>query len=952
MHHPGWIALLALCAAANAQNQNPSLKLPPPKVDPAAVAIAQAVPQQDDLTRFRADLLNLQGPAPKVEQLLTEMGQRYQDPKLENLVIEVARKAQVRELQFLMLVARRFGTPRIADELMFQALARPLGAASRDVLDTMAMLKGDGGRAALVECIRSRIPITRRTATELLAARATLEELPLALELAGEQSADLRLCGIDLLAAIPADDARRKLIALLSRDPTVAGPACSALVRQGSGAAQVLREFLQQPAVDRAWSYAAFALSRIEADSGQQLVDAAIVPELEKALRGDDKVARCLSAIVLADLNYRGMGSAPPNDAAVIEALLDVVAPVEFLPNIDVMRSLAQARLRLLAGRSVLDPRGWWNATKDGFLAMRARVTVTETNAAAARIVLTSEKTELRFLGESLAGMQPGVNGSEVVLTAAQMLALVERLRAAGFMAEAPVVGTAALPVQRVLVLEVQGTRAQAVATAADAPGFDKLVDVLDAELRTESWQLYRDRATDRAAFWRAEREWLAANPDPVEQERRLLRRALELWPALDEASRMRVLERIASRPDRAAVLSEDAGVRMLALVDAATQVGAMEMFLLEFAAMSPGETVWREAIARAWQKTGGGRDAVARLFKLLGRERVIAALADKTEAVRLAAIDEVVALRDPRNGGELVKLLGDADPDVQRSATFAVGALAVADAAPVLVKWIADPATDPVLRREALRSIGRIGTPVAFETLRQAIGSPVVEDRLAAIRGLGELKDARAANLLTDLFVSAPASETGELARFHLQRMGATWAVPALRAQLRMDGLAARTEVVLLLGSYQDPGVVPELLDLLRTAKDPLPIVAMIEATTGAEFASRNDRLLVLEQWWRTHREQPQWRWLLLGLDEAKVKHALVDAQFQPDAGLAAVPELARLLRTASMPRFRILSAAVLRSVTGQDFGAVNSMTPQETLDAIAARYVALYEAGRSAAR
>jgi hypothetical protein len=130
------------------------------------------------------------------------------------------------------------------------------------------------------------------------------------------------------------------------------------------------------------------------------------------------------------------------------------------------------------------------------------------------------------------------------------------------------------------------------------------------------------------------------------------------------------------------------------------------------------------------------------------------------------------------------------------------------------------------------------------------------------------------------------------------------------------------------------------------------LPIVAMIEATTGSEFASRNDRLLVLEQWWRTQREQPQWRWLLIGLDQAKVKHALTADQFQPEGNLAPVPELARLLRSAEAPRHRILAAAVLRSVTGQDFGAVTSMTPQESLDAIAARYVALHEAGRAAAR
>ena len=45
-----------------------------------------------------------------------------------------------------------------------------------------------------------------------------------------------------------------------------------------------------------------------------------------------------------------------------------------------------------------------------------------------------------------------------------------------------------------------------------------------------------------------------------------------------------------------------------------------------------------------------------------------------------------------------------------------------------------------------------------------------------------------------------------------------------------------------------------------------------------------------------------------------------------------------------------RVMSAAVLRTVTGEDFGQVQPTTPLEAREAVADRYRVLYESARAA--
>ena len=70
----------------------------------------------------------------------------------------------------------------------------------------------------------------------------------------------------------------------------------------------------------------------------------------------------------------------------------------------------------------------------------------------------------------------------------------------------------------------------------------------------------------------------------------------------------------------------------------------------------------------------------------------------------------------------------------------------------------------------------------------------------------------------------------------------------------------------------------------------------------------------------------------------------------FGPTAGREAVPELVRLLTELEQPHLYVLTAAVLRSVTKEDFGVVNMQTPREARAGIAARYRLLLQTQKAA--
>jgi hypothetical protein len=325
----------------------------------------------------------------------------------------------------------------------------------------------------------------------------------------------------------------------------------------------------------------------------------------------------------------------------------------------------------------------------------------------------------------------------------------------------------------------------------------------------------------------------------------------------------------------------------------------------------------------------------------------VLSALKDDRPLVRRAALDEVVSVRDARAAPSLIRLLQDQDFDVQRAAVFACGHLKVSLASRPLVELIAAEGTDPLMRRECLRAIGRVGGQLAFPVLQQAMASPSKDDKAAALRGLGELRDPRAAHLLAEFIVVGYGKDFGNLAKFHLQRQGSQLAVPALRRQIPLvTNVNIRAELVLLLGLYQDPKNVPDLMDLLRMPEFSAQAVPVLEGSTGVDLKSVPDRISAIEGWWRGNKDVAQWQWLLDGLRRAEVPAKLTLDDFASDAGMSSVAELARLIVDVEQPRLWVLCSAVLRTVTKQDFGVVTEQTPPDTRLGMASRYRLVAEA------
>ncbi|MBL8731706.1 MAG: HEAT repeat domain-containing protein [Planctomycetes bacterium] len=942
-----------LCAVLAPSPQSP-IKLPqsPLKLPPSAQQPAPQVRPVSELERFRRDVQDLQASPARLEEGLRALGETYR--ALDSLVVEVARSARANEMTNLMPVARRYGTmqgSRIGDELLFQLLARPLGEATRDVVATLAALQGAAAAPALKEVVRGRVAAARRYAVEFLAPLLTADDLDFCLALSREQVLDLQLRGIELLGRLPLEASLARLVELLAKDPAVAGVACATLIQVGPPAVAPLQQACAGPAIDRAFAYAAFALAQIGQAGGDVLVPEAAAPTLQKCVRDIDPLTSLLAAVPLADLAFAGcVATAREVDVDLVDALLEVVQPQRFVANLDLLRRPAEQRLLRLTGRvdvsGALSWRDWWQTQRAEFVGLHADVAVNPDQVAHTIVTWRHEHQLVRLVAEGLADVAPCSGATEVVVTAAQMQALVQELKAGGFGAGERMRVQSGLPIARSLQIQTRTGRAQVAVPLAAHPAFDALVALVQRTVDAELWQLYRDAEDepDRGAFWRSERRWLDANPDATERGRRFARRVVGRWGELAMPLRARALEHILLRPDRSRLFGEQDGEAILQALASVATFGDLDLRLLELAAAVPGDRIWPRCVALAAAQKGAGHAAVRAVFKVLGPDAVLAALDDANASVRRAAVEEVVAVNDLRASARLVQLLADPDVEVRRYAAMACGRLRIAAAAEPVVAAIVAEDTPPMLRRECLRAIGSIGGALAFPVLQRAMAAPDMDDKEAALRGLGELRDPRAAALLAELLVVANGKDLGQLARLQLQRQGGVRAVPALRAQLDVvQDPVIRRQLVLLLGYYQEPAVVPDLIDLLVVPALAAEATDLLAATTGLDVAGATDRVAAMETWWRTQKRAPQWQWMLDALTAASVATSLRAEHF--DGSLRPVAELSRLLVELQEPRLWVLTAAVLRLVTKQDHGVVTMGTPREVREGIAAHYRLLVE-------
>lgn len=961
---------LCLCAVLVPQGESRSRLVLPPVKD--ASRPEPAASQASPLERFHRDVMRLRRSLrlsdKSRELILAHLEATYEDAA--GLALRLAAKADADLMHGLLQVLRRFGGSQHCGELQFLVLTRPFGSATRAAVTTLAELAGEDAKEALLACLTSRYAGVRKAARDLLLARLEESDLPRILELSRDEREDVRRKALFLLGALPYPPARARLIEALSApSPTLAAIACRSLIAHGTDHIADLQAIVSRAPLDRSFGYAAFALAQLENQTGRVLLPDAAVPFLRQELGGPDSFMRATAALALANFAFRSDDDKgfEYGDREIVDGLMLVVAPTAFVSNFDMLHKAAAAQIVRFTGQDFRGRahawRSWWRQARAGFVGMRLEVPVTDENGARAVLVWTDPGRRLRFRGERVladpelqrAGAAAADDGRErldFVLSGPEMASLVGRLKAQGFMQPAQLAAAAqarSLPVARTLELRLGSLRAVARGPAAPARWLDALESELLAVARRERWQLYPDPAHsgDFLEFWRAERRWLAEHADPRARERRLVKRILAALPKLEGAARRRALVDLGSLEGLKDLLAEADGLRLVRLAAAGERLDDQAFRLLEFALMAPGERVWREVLdavdARYEQ---GGKEVLGRVFSLLGPDRVLAALADARPRIRAAAMLEVAELRDVRAVPALLAALDEPDPAILRTAIFALGRLRAEEARDKLVELAAR--AEAGARHAAWVALGRIGGEGVLPVLQAAAASPDLRDQLAAIQAMGELRDPRAAAFLAQVLAAHGLNPRGTQAMASLQKLGARLARPALRKFLSVRDPRVRREIVMLLAEFQDPAVVPDLISMLEDRRLGTRAALLLAGITGLDLAGVDDRARVMREWWARNKSVPQAVWFVQALRRNGIETDLEPRQLAPGAGLDAVEELTDVLLRARKPHLRVLAGAMLREVTGQEFGNVSMHSTVAQLRAIADRYRFFAEAER----
>jgi HEAT repeat protein len=190
--------------------------------------------------------------------------------------------------------------------------------------------------------------------------------------------------------------------------------------------------------------------------------------------------------------------------------------------------------------------------------------------------------------------------------------------------------------------------------------------------------------------------------------------------------------------------------------------------------------------------------------------------LADSDAAVRLAAIQALGDLDDPRAVEALSQALrNDSDPEVREMAAWALGEIESPTAVPALSEALRSD-REATVRAKAAWALGEIESPRAVEALGAALRDQNIEVRRMAIWALGEIESPQAVALLVPLLRDQDR-ETREKAVWALGEIESADAVEGLAAAVRDREASVREMAVWALGEIESATAIEPLTAALE---------------------------------------------------------------------------------------------------------------------------------------
>jgi HEAT repeat protein/beta-lactamase regulating signal transducer with metallopeptidase domain len=200
--------------------------------------------------------------------------------------------------------------------------------------------------------------------------------------------------------------------------------------------------------------------------------------------------------------------------------------------------------------------------------------------------------------------------------------------------------------------------------------------------------------------------------------------------------------------------------------------------------------------------RTQGRDTAVPALLSVLG---------DEHPAVRLAAVQSLGQLTDPRAVDALVQALRtDTDARVREAAAEALGEIDSPRALPGLIAALGAERVGAV-RAKIAWALGEIGDARAVEALGSVVRDPEVEVRRQAVEALGELESKAAVPMLLPALRDSDV-ETRKNAAEALGQLQSADAIAGLSVATRDSEPEVRKQAVEALGQISDKRALPAL--------------------------------------------------------------------------------------------------------------------------------------------
>jgi HEAT repeat protein/beta-lactamase regulating signal transducer with metallopeptidase domain len=194
----------------------------------------------------------------------------------------------------------------------------------------------------------------------------------------------------------------------------------------------------------------------------------------------------------------------------------------------------------------------------------------------------------------------------------------------------------------------------------------------------------------------------------------------------------------------------------------------------------------------------------------------LIETLTDATVSVRLAAVNSLGALGDPRAIAALAKALKeDSDARVREAAAHSLGEIDDVRAVPALNEALKVEKVAAV-KEKIVRALGEIDDASAVAGIMTVVKDPSTPVRRAAAWALGELEDASAVPAL----LSMVRDEDAEVRRYVAEALGNLEnpaAIDALIAMTRDSDAEVRSHAISALDDFEDPRALAAYVAALK---------------------------------------------------------------------------------------------------------------------------------------